>query len=367
VQVSTEHPIRPPSLYDLSYEQLKERLVAEGLKSIHAEHLWKLLYARLETRPESVPELSPPVERWLRACQKAFLAGHGASVVERVASSDGDTRKMLLKLYDGQIIETVLMGYPGRFTACLSTQVGCAMGCVFCATGQMGFGRNLSAGEIVAQIVECQRLLRAEGNSLRNLVVMGMGEPFQNYDSVMQALSSATRSPGLCIGPSRISVSTVGVVPGIIRFADERQPYSLGISLHASSDEERSSLLPVNQRWPLSELIDACKYYARLSGRRIFFGWTLIHGRNDSAESADRLVSLLRGVDAHVNLIRLNATAGFNGVGAANAAAEAFRARVQQGGLPCTIRQFRGIDVAAGCGQLRTERHPRRTAGSQRE
>jgi 23S rRNA (adenine2503-C2)-methyltransferase len=364
VQLSPENLNRPPSLYDLSFEQLKALLVADGVNPIHAGDLWKLLYAKLETRPESVPELSTPLGRWLTKRLDSFVAGHGASVIDRVSSCDGDTRKMLLKLHDGRIIETVLMGYPGRFTACLSTQVGCAMGCVFCATGQMGFSRNLSAGEILAQIVECQRLLRADGNSLRNLVLMGMGEPFQNYDSVMQALSSATRSPGLCLGPSRISVSTVGVVPGIIRFADERQPYSLGISLHASSDEERSRLLPVNQRWPLSELIDACKYYARLSGRRIFFGWTLIHGRNDSTESAERLVRLLEGVDAHVNLIRLNSTAGFDGVSAANAAAEAFKARVQEGGLPCTIRQFRGIDVAAGCGQLRSERNPRSTAGS---
>lgn len=367
MQFSTYNPTRLPSPYDLTFEQLKERLVSEGLKSIHAEHLWKLLYAKLETRSEAEPELPPPLRRWLKARQDWFVAGHGARVVEQVASSDGHTRKMLLELCDGQIIETVLMGYPGRFTACLSTQVGCAMGCVFCATGQMGFGRNLSAGEILAQIVECQRLLRAEGNALRNLVVMGMGEPFQNYASVMQALSSATRSPGLCLGPSRISVSTVGVVPGIIRFADERQPYSLGISLHGSSDEERSSLLPVNQRWPLSELIDACRYYARLSGRRIFFGWTLIHGRNDSTESADRLLNLLRGLDAHVNLIRLNTTAGFDGINAANVAAAAFKARVQRGGLPCTIRQFRGIDVAAGCGQLRSERSLRRKVGLKEE
>jgi 23S rRNA (adenine2503-C2)-methyltransferase len=362
VQFSNDIPNRPVSFYDLTFEHLKGWLAVKGLKPIHAESLWKVLYARLETRPGSVPDLSPPLDRWLKEHRDSFIEGHGASVAERVDSSDGNTRKMLLKLVDGQIIETVLMGYPGRFTACLSSQAGCAMGCVFCATGQMGFARNLSPGEILAQIIECQRLLRAEGNALRNLVVMGMGEPFQNYDAVMQALRSATRSPGLCLGPAHISVSTVGVVPGIIRFADEGQPYSLGVSLHASSDEERSPLLPVNQRWPLAELIDACKYYVRRSGRRVFFGWTLIHGRNDSVESADRLVGLLGGVDAHVNLIRLNTTAGFDGVGAAKAAAEAFKARVQAGGVPCTLRQFRGIDVAAGCGQLRSNRNPRRPA-----
>jgi 23S rRNA (adenine2503-C2)-methyltransferase len=349
-------PRQKVSLHDFTFDEMRGRLLADGLKPAHADSLWKILYAKLETAPQSLPDLSPPLRRWLQQHWGTECGGHGAEVCQRVDSSDRQTRKMLLKLVDGQIIETVVMGYPGRFTACLSTQAGCAMGCVFCATGQMGFVRNLHPGEILAQIIEAQRLLRAEGNSLRNLVLMGMGEPFQNYDAVLQALATATRSPGLCLPPSHISVSTVGVVPGIIRFTDEKQPYALGISLHASSDEERSALLPVNQRWPLSELIQACKYYATRSGRRVFFGWTLIHGRNDSLDSADRLVSLLSGLDAHVNLIRLNTTAGFDGVSTAAAAASAFKDRVRAGGLPCTIRQYRGIDVAAGCGQLRADR-----------
>ncbi len=364
MHVTTDNPRQTVSLYDLTFEQLREQLVADGLRPCHADSLWKILYARLEPKPSSLPDLPPPLRRWLEGRSVASVEGDGASVHEQIESSDRQTRKLLIKLEDGQIIETVIMGYPGRFTACLSTQAGCAMGCVFCATGQMGFVRNLRPGEILTQIIEAQRVLRAEGNSLRNLVLMGMGEPLQNYGAVMQALSAATRSPGLCIGPSHVSVSTVGVVPGIIRFADEHRPYSLGISLHASSDEERSALLPVNQRWPLSDLIDACKYYGKRSGRRIFFGWTLIHGRNDSIESADRLIALLKGLDAHVNLIRLNQTAGFEGVSAAAEAAEAFKARVQSGGLPCTIRQYRGIDVAAGCGQLRADRL-RRHAGQE--
>jgi 23S rRNA (adenine2503-C2)-methyltransferase len=359
-------PSHPASLYDLSFEQLQTRLVADGLRPLHAESLWKILYSKLELDPVAAGDLAPPLQRWLERHWGAVFQGHLAQVCERISSSDGQTRKMLLRLADAQMIETVVMGYPGRFTACVSTQAGCAMGCVFCATGQMGFVRNLQPGEILAQIIEAQRLLRADGDRLRNVVLMGMGEPFQNYDAVMQALATATRAPGLCIGPGRISVSTVGVVPGIIRFADERQPYSLGISLHASSDEERSALLPVNHRWPLLELIDACKYYTARSGKRVFFGWTLIHGKNDSLESASRLAALLKGLDAHINLIRLNATAGFSGTASAAEAADAFKAAIQASGLPCTIRQYRGIDVAAGCGQLRAERLPRteRTATS---
>ena len=181
---------------------MQSHLAADGLKPAHAASLWKLLYAKLEPNPKAATDLAPPLRRWLEQHWGVTFGGHKAEVCERIESSDKQTRKMLLRLSDGQIIETVVMGYPGRFTACLSTQAGCAMGCVFCATGQMGFVRNLRAGEILAQIIESQRLLRADGNSLRNLVLMGMGEPLQNYDAVMQALAAATRAPGLCLGPA---------------------------------------------------------------------------------------------------------------------------------------------------------------------
>ncbi|MEY5024894.1 MAG: rRNA ((2503)-C(2))-methyltransferase RlmN, partial [Verrucomicrobiota bacterium] len=188
---------------------------------------------------------------------------------------------------------------------------------------------------------------------------MGMGEPLQNYEEVMRALEIVSDRGGLNVGPSRICVSTVGVVPGIVRMAEERRPYALAVSLHAAEDAERSALLPVNQRWPLAELLDACRRYSELTQKRIIFSWTLIEGRNDSAEHAQRLARLLRGMQAHVNLIRLNATGGFPGTSASDRAAEAFRAVVQEAGLPCTIRQYRGVDVAAGCGQLSTSRRSR--------
>ena len=343
-----------PSLYDFSYPELEARLVGDGVRPIHTRALWQALYRDLDPALGARADFLPPLQRWLREGEGKGLPM--ARVVEEIESGDGWTRKLLFSLADEQQVEAVLMGFPGRFTACLSTQAGCAMGCVFCATGQMGFVRHLRPGEIVAQAVEAQRRLVTSGDSLRNLVMMGMGEPFHNYDAVMEALSIISDSRGLNLAPSRITVSTVGVVPGIVRFADEKPRFNLAVSLHATTDEERSALVPVNQRWPLSELLEACRYYVSRSGQRLFFGWTLIEGRNDSSEHARRIVELIRGMDAHVNLIRLNPTPGFSGVTPGQSAAEAFRQIIQDAGFPCTIRQHRGIDVAAGCGQLKAAR-----------
>ena len=348
------------SLYDLGFRKLQSRLEADGVRPIHGVQLWKLLYRELESEPLAREGLSPPLSRWLKQHLEKSFTLSTATVSECISSSDGVTRKLLLRLHDAQEIETVVMGYPGRFTACISSQAGCAMGCVFCATGQMGFVRHLTQGEIVSQVIEAQRLLCAEGHKLRNLVLMGMGEPLHNYDAVMDALAAVSHLPGMGIAPSRISVSTVGIVPGIVRFTEERIPYSLAISLHAATDEERSALLPVNQRWPLRELLEACRYYSTSLQRRVFFGWTLIAGKNDSPEHAQCLIELLRGLDAHVNLIRLNSTAGFDGKTSAQESASAFQRTLQRAGIPCTVRQFRGIDVDAGCGQLRVARQRER-------
>jgi 23S rRNA (adenine2503-C2)-methyltransferase len=275
-----------------------------------------------------------------------------------IASSDGLTRKYLLRLDDAQTVETVLMGYTGRYTVCVSTQAGCAMGCVFCATGQMGFVRHLTAGEIVAQVLHCRAVLRAEaaGNALRNLVLMGMGEPLHNYDAVMAALEIITDRRGINLGPARISISTVGVVPGILRLAREQRPYGLAVSLHGATEAERSALVPASKRWPLAELIAACSEYGARTGRRIFFEWTLIAGKNDSPATAARLAALLRGIDAHVNLIPLNPTGNFDGLATPAEAVGIFQRVLRDAGFPATVRQRRGIDVAAGCGQLRAAR-----------
>jgi 23S rRNA (adenine2503-C2)-methyltransferase len=212
----------------------------------------------------------------------------------------------------------------------------------------------LDAPEVVDEIRSSDGLTRKFLRRLRNMVLMGMGEPLHNYDSILAALASISDVRGIGIGPSKIAISTVGVVPAILRLAAEAQPYRLAVSLHGSTEEERAALVPASKRWSLAMLIDACRQYGTTTGKRIFFEWTLIAGKNDSPETAHRLAELLAGIDAHINLIPLNPTGGF--AGTASATGHQFQKILQTAGFPCTFRQRRGIDVAAGCGMLKAEK-----------
>ena len=332
------------TLDHLGFDELGDLLEADGVSRAHTVPLFRWLQSGRRGKFEG------PLERWLGRRAPAMT---DTEVITETPSADGETRKFLLGLADGERVEGVLMGYPGRFTGCLSTQVGCAMGCVFCATGQMGFRRHLTAGEIVAQARFLDGWLRdTRGDRLRNLVMMGMGEPLHNFDATMRALDLLTDTRGLGIGAARVTVSTVGHVPGIRRLARHPKGYTLAVSLHGASDEERGALVPVNARWPLAELMDACREYTALTGRRVFFAWTLIGGVNDGLDRARRLAELLRGLDAHVNLIPLNPTDGYAGRLPDWTDLIAFQRVLQDAGLPSTVRQRKGIDVAAGCGQL---------------
>lgn len=348
----TSHP--PRSLHDLGFDELVAVLAADGVILHHAKVLWRVLHLDGE-RDLAARKFLPPLRRWIDTSvgegKPYFL--DDPEVVDEIRSSDGLTRKFLLRLRDGQVIETVLMGYDGRNTVCVSTQAGCAMGCVFCATGQMGFVRHLRPGEIVTQVLHARRVLKsiAPNKRVRNMVLMGMGEPLHNYESVMRALNALSDTRGVNIGPSKIAISTVGVVPAILCLAAENRPYRLAVSLHGSTEEERSALVPASKRWSLAMLIDACRKYGELTGRKIFFEWTLIAGKNDSPETAHRLVNLLDGIDAHINLIPLNPTGGFTGK--ESRSGNEFQKILIAGGFPCTFRQRRGIDVAAGCGMLK--------------
>ena len=353
------HAVRR-SLHDCGLSEIEGMLAASGVNPHHAKTLWRALHREGAT-DFAGHRFLPPLARWIEAnvgAGKEFFLD-APEVVDEIRSSDGLTRKFLLRLDDGQVIETVLMGYDGRHTVCVSTQAGCAMGCVFCATGQMGFVRHLRPGEIVAQVLHARRVLAEidPRKRLRNLVMMGMGEPLHNIDAVMTALDIISNVRGIGIGPSRIAISTVGVVPGIQRMAEEDSPYRLAVSLHGSTEEERSALVPASQRWSLEMLINACREYGAKTGKRIFFEWTLIEGRNDSPETAARLAKLLDGIDAHINLIPLNPTGGFSGT--ASGSGHAFQKILRAAGFPCTFRQRRGIDVAAGCGMLRAEKRTR--------
>lgn len=343
-------------LYGLTRVKLAQRLVAWGFSPVHATRLWKYLhYEGIESVRAAVDLPSRLRERLIH---DAFIPP--LSVAAQTDSSDGLTAKFLLELADGQRVETVLMHFRGRVTACLSSQVGCALGCVFCATGQMGFGRNLSAGEIVAQAMHVNRILRRgrgddtpiSNSRVKNIVLMGMGEPLLNYDAVMSAVENLSDPGGLAIGGKQVTLSTVGVIPGILRLADEARSCSLAVSLHAASQEEREKMIPSARTWPLNELMHACRYYTERLGRKIFFEWTVIEGQNDSLEHAHALSNLIRGIPCQINLIPLNPTAAYAGQSPPDEIAEGFRSVLLDHGIPSTIRQRRGIDIAAGCGQL---------------
>ncbi|AGC42644.1 radical SAM protein [Myxococcus stipitatus DSM 14675] len=349
----------PTNLYDLTRPALGALLSDWGFRPHHRDVLWTGLYRQQARALEELEGLRPELRDRLRAHTRL---GH-LTTHHEAFSSDGYTHKLLLKLEDGQTIETVLMRFKGRATVCISTQAGCAMGCVFCATGQMGLSRHLTPGEIVGQILHVRRILRESGETLRNIVLMGMGEPLHNYDNTMAAMDVLVDPLGLAMAPRFITLSTVGVVPGIRRLADEDRPVQLAVSLHGATDEERAALVPAGRRWPLAELMDACRYYIARRKRRIFFEWTLIEGRNDTPEHANTLGALLTGMDAHVNVIPLNPTVGYDGGPSQPTSVRAFQDTLMAHGIPSTVRQRRGIDIDAGCGQLKSavERRSRRS------
>ncbi len=336
-------------LYALSQDELAALLASWGEPKFRARQLWDWLYDKRVDSFDTMTNLPASLRERLKAETRL---GTLALLTEQV-SRDG-TSKRVYRLPDGQLIESVLMQYDDdRRTACISTQAGCGMGCVFCATGQMGFARHLSAAEIFEQALYFARDLEAQGERLSNVVLMGMGEPFHNYDESIQAVRRLMQDLG--IGARHLTVSTVGLVPQIRRFADEGLQVRLAISLHAATDEERSALLPVARRWPLRDLMAACRYYIDKTGRRITFEWALIEGKTDTPQQAHALGRLLKGMLCHVNAIPLNPTEGFAGGPSDTAAADQFVDILASYGISATIRVRRGIDIDAGCGQLKAK------------
>lgn len=331
--------------YDLGRDELAALLGDEPRYRV--EQVWRGLYEQRRA-PEELTTLPKAMRARLRRELPAALAAAAEST-----SDAGDTVKWLWQLRDGARIETVLMHYPDRSTACVSTQAGCAMACGFCATGQAGYERNLSVGEIVEQVVRAGRA-SAEGQPSRrlsNVVFMGMGEPMANYDRVWEAIRRIHTDLGL--SARHLTVSTVGVVPGIRRMATEGLPVNLAVSLHAADDALRDELVPVNRRYPLAALYGACEEYLEAKGRRLSFEWALIDGVNDRAVDAEGLAAAARRLRAHVNLIPLNATPGWPTTGSPPARVAAFRDHLRALGTNVTVRANRGTGIDAACGQLR--------------
>jgi 23S rRNA (adenine2503-C2)-methyltransferase len=341
-------------LHDLEYSALEALLASWGEPRSLAREVWAWLYRRAAAGFEQMTSL-PPALRERLAAEAAITV---PAVLARQEAPGGETRKDLLRLEDGECIEVVLLRYRQRRTACVSTQVGCACGCPFCATGQMGFVRQLSAEEIVAQVLHLQRELEQAQESLSNVVLMGMGEPLLNYEHTLAALRRLVDHRALGFPQRRITLSSVGIPPAIERLSGEGLGVELAVSLHAATDALRDRLVPINRRHPLDELFSALARYTGRTGRRVMFEWVLIDRLNDTPEQAQQLASRLVGLPAHVNLIRLNPTPDYDGQPSRPEAVEAFVALLDRAGIPHTVRQRRGAAISAGCGQLRQREVP---------
>ena len=373
-----------PFILDLSKEELAARLEEVGEPPFRARQMWRALYR--EARPTF--DAMTNISKALRARLAGKYRIDPLEPVARTRSEEGTTEKTLFRLADGELIEAVLMRYDAdghrrrRRTACISTQAGCALGCAFCATGQQGFARDLTVGEIVGQVLHMIRATRAEDaigvaeghfkpgeiapTGVTNVVLMGMGEPLANYDTTLAAVRVLNDEAGVNIGARHITISTVGLAPEIRRLAGEPLQINLAVSLHAPDDETRSAIVPVNRRYPVPVLMAACREYVERTNRRIFFEYVLLDDRNDTREHAERLASLLDGMLCHVNLIPVNPTSGSAHRRPGSGRTDAFREILRRRGVAATVRMEKGIDIDAGCGQLRARTLSSAAAGAAR-
>ncbi len=341
---------RPVTIYDLTFEQLESRLTDLGAPGYRAQQIFDWIYGKQVTGYDGM--LNVPAD--LRASLAESLPFSTMKLVRELVTDDGETYKLLYETFDGQFVETVLMLYPDRATVCVSCQVGCAVGCAFCATGLGGLTRNLTAGEMVQQTVDAARRAGELGRSLTNLVMMGMGEPLQNYAPTMTFIGIINDARGLNFGARRITISTSGIVPRIEALADEPYQVNLAVSLHAPNDELRSQLVPINERWPVPVLMRACDEYIAKTGRRISFEYALMKGINSSDEIARELGQLLRGRLCHVNVIPFNPVDVLEFERPDHESIDRFASIVEEtGNVPVTVRYSRGVEIAAACGQLR--------------
>lgn len=337
--------------FDATYPEIAEQFADWGEPSFRAKQVWQQVYKNLMFDPTAISNIPKP----LREKIDETYSFTPLTTLRKVVSSSKLTEKYLFELADKAKIEVVLMRYRARNTVCISSQAGCGMNCAFCATGQMGLTRNLSAGEIAGQVLFFAEMLKHEEKQLTNVVIMGMGEPFHNYDNTMQALDLINDPDGFQFGERRVTISTVGIIPMIEKFTKAKRQFNLAISLHAPTNYLRDQIIPANKKYPVPALIEAAREYTNVTKRRVSFEYALIAGFNDSIEQAAQLGKLLRGMMCHVNLIALNPTGKYDGTGSSRAAINDFQLVLEKAGIPTTLRLSRGVDIGAGCGQLLAE------------
>ncbi|OMP68555.1 23S rRNA (adenine(2503)-C(2))-methyltransferase RlmN [Domibacillus epiphyticus] len=345
-----QNEAQKPSIYSLELHEMKDWLTENGEKPFRAEQIFDWLYVK---RAKSVDEMTN-LSKTLREKLEVHFAFTVLKTAIQQESADG-TIKFLFELHDGYSIETVLMRHDYGNSICVTTQVGCRIGCTFCASTLGGLKRNLEAGEIVAQVVKVQQALDEVGERVSSVVIMGIGEPFDNYDEMMSFLNIINHDKGLNIGARHITVSTSGIVPKIYKFADEKTQINFAVSLHAPNDELRTKLMPINRAYKLKDLMEAIRYYTEKTGRRISFEYGLFGGENDSVAHAEELAGLIKGIKCHVNLIPVNYVPERNYVRTPRNKIFEFEKTLKKNGVNVTIRREQGTDIDAACGQLRAK------------
>ncbi|MFW5889010.1 MAG: 23S rRNA (adenine(2503)-C(2))-methyltransferase RlmN [Bacillota bacterium] len=333
------------NFYNYTIKNLQELLITNNFKKFNADQIFKWVYEKNVTNPEAMTNISKPLRKFIRE----YFVFKDFELFTRQIGSDG-TEKFLFKLIDGHVIETVVMKYDYGLSICVTSQVGCSMGCSFCASGLINKQRNLKVYELVLQIISVQNII---DEKLSNVVVMGTGEPFDNYNNVLDFIRIINYKQGLQIGSRHITVSTCGIIPRIYDYAKEPIKSNLAISLHAANNELRSKIMKINKTYPLEDLIKACKEYTEISGRRITFEYILLKGLNDSLKDANELSDLIRGINAYVNLIPYNPVNEFGYEKTDPVKAYKFYKQLDKRGINCTLRRELGSDIDAACGQLR--------------
>ncbi len=340
------------NIYDLSFSEIENYIKEIGEAGFRSKQIWEGLYQRCYSAWDDFSTLSKP----LRERLSNEFSLNSITKVESVFSNNLQTEKVLFQLPDLNYIESVLLRKDDRLTLCISTQSGCPVGCVFCATGKLGFKRNLTSGEIIEQVIHFTNAVKLNSEKLTNIVLMGMGEPFLNYENTITAVDRLNDANGLNIGARRITISTIGIIEKIKSFSEKKIQINLSISLHAPNDLLRQKLVPLIRKYPIKELVDACRIYIAKTNRRVTFEYVMIKGINDSPKLANELVALLKGLNCHLNLIPLNPTRHFSGAPSDASSIREFGRILIEKGIAASIRHSQGSEIQAGCGQLAGKR-----------